>query len=1105
MEYSSYTPLDLPRLALEIKERGWELAEAVLHRHGIQWEERAGEAICCVPWRDDKTPSLHILMAPRGSKRAGMFVDSARKEGGGNALELLARFEGIHDLHGANYSKAIRLAADLLGINTDNYAIGPKGTDPSAMSSPSDPITDPTIASGDGIPYIEGVHINGPWKLRRKKTEPQIIFDRRRAEMEFRRCRENLLPDTRNTLAQYGVDTAIYKHDVGTYRYPFPLREFDNEKNVMGVVYLARDETGAPIGVKWRSHARAPKDNKRAPRGVWGERTALLGAHTIPEPATRPAIVITGGEEKALLCHQYGYAAVSPLFGETANDELIERWAPLIVRYWGDRTIVLACDKDRAGVIANLKWRDALLSFGATPLSVLRVDWPQRAPMKFDINDAYRLGGKQQVQLLIDNPVPMESCESDALKVLTADPLSLIDEIPQDLTAEELVTECDLILSHINTCDNKLTQDAALKALAKKPGTPNVATLKRRLREMQNDDRDIAIESVRQRVDRATSSSDDDPNGWWRAEADEQGAIYRATSDGIFLISEKGAKRMSDFVARISTVTKRVKGNDILTVECRRAGQSHITTMDSTQWLNDNKLRDALSACMIAPHLAGRGGVDAIRAIWYAISKTHEPEVISEHLPGINHIDRHGGLCYVTPRVLITASGIDPTPESLRVVDWDSQLSAPTSIADLKIVTEFWWDHYSALFPTSLDAAICCSAAMIGPILPELLSQSSPRVIMAIVGHTGKGKTTVARITQRLWGRTASFPQHATWRAAFQSLVEHRASLGIVDDLRDARDLAEMVSLLFDSGRRDALQRTGQLRETNPFAGAALITAESIDGAGESTANRIAIVPWWTPDASRDKLSAAAHAANALQAADNLDFSRLTSSVIRHALAISSSLHDRLAAIRARATRVNASSRAIDICTRIALCAEIVGEVIDDCGATVIGWPETDDVLSVTMDRQAAAESEATPAAQFLDALEQAIAAQTVLCPVSAFWRSKTGLTVGRPEDAAPSLADHVDRRPRTPTQVPVWVTEAGDGVSEHGCYVFNPREVMRALRVDTPAAVVYDSLRGVDAVVALCPSDNGSSLVRVAYGANERPRQSRVWVLRRPADKEQQ
>lgn len=200
---------------------------------------------------------------------------------------------------------------------------------------------------------------------------------------------------------EYGLDPDSLPDDWRVFEYP---------KLGRGVAYRGRAVDGAAV-FKFRTFQRFEKNGKWKRKALF-----LFGAGgVLAFERSGAALVIVGGEEKALAAWQSGFAAVSELTGEKAPNEA---WIKNITSMNPPR-IVLAHDHDQAGEKANAATAAALEAAGYPVDQISIVTWPPDAPAGFDLNHLAKAGGPAAICEAIEGARTWQ--DPNALPIRTLD------------------------------------------------------------------------------------------------------------------------------------------------------------------------------------------------------------------------------------------------------------------------------------------------------------------------------------------------------------------------------------------------------------------------------------------------------------------------------------------------------------------------------------------------------------------------------------------------------------------------------------------------------------------------------------------------------------
>jgi hypothetical protein len=263
---------------------------------------------------------------------------------------------------------------------------------------------------------LDDGRIKGPWRR----------FSDAQAEARFSFHAQALDAGALSFFAErYSVPDLPQAAAVAPYRYPSTLKELDPDGSAEsreGYLYAARGEGGALEAVKFKSRARTLAKGKRASRGVWGAKAALLGADLLPL-AEGGTIVVCAGEEKALAGNAWAarlglpVVFVASLFGEGFHNAHGPAQARRLVEA-GPARIVLAGDADAAGAAFNAAWRDGLFASDWPLERIGFLAWPEGSPAGFDVNDALAAEGADALFARIEGapamPAPVPAPEAPA-------------------------------------------------------------------------------------------------------------------------------------------------------------------------------------------------------------------------------------------------------------------------------------------------------------------------------------------------------------------------------------------------------------------------------------------------------------------------------------------------------------------------------------------------------------------------------------------------------------------------------------------------------------------------------------------------------------------
>lgn len=363
-------------------------------------KERGGRLRGNAPWRSDSNSGGFSV-----DPETGGWNDFARDERG-DVFDLVARVLNLADRAADRFPEVLAEAEALAGFR----ASGPG-------AAPSLAILERRRREAEAAAALEASkddgRIKGPWRR----------FSAAEAEARFGFLAGALGAGDRSFFAEgYSIpELPEAPAGVAPFLYPSPIEEVDpdgSKESRQGFLYAARGERGALEAVKFKSRARTLAKGKRASRGVWGDKAALLGADLLPL-AEGGTIVVCAGEEKALAGNacagRLGLSVVfvASLFGEGFSAEHGPKQARRIVEA-GPARVILAGDADAAGAKFNAAWRDGLFASDWPLERIGFLRWPGEAPKGFDVNDFLAAEGADALFARIENAPAMPAPEAPA-------------------------------------------------------------------------------------------------------------------------------------------------------------------------------------------------------------------------------------------------------------------------------------------------------------------------------------------------------------------------------------------------------------------------------------------------------------------------------------------------------------------------------------------------------------------------------------------------------------------------------------------------------------------------------------------------------------------
>jgi hypothetical protein len=382
-------------------------APAIVSALGLDLKERGGRLRGNCPWRPDSNSGAFSLDLATGG-----WNDFARDEHG-DVFDLVARALNLADRAADRFPEVLAEAEALAGLRS----FSPDA----ASAAPSLEILERRRREREAAAArtLDDGRINGPWRR----------FSDAQAEERFGFLARALDAGDRSFFAEvYSIpELPEAPAAVAPFRYPSAIQEIDpngSAESREGYLYAARDERGALEALKFKTRARTLSRGKRASRGVWGAKAALLGAELLPL-AEGGTVIVTAGEEKALAGNAWAlrtgapFVFVASLFGEGFHHAHGPAQARRIVEA-GPARIVLAGDADAAGAKFNAAWRAGLIHAGMDPKWIGAVEWPEGAPAGFDVNDALAAAGADALFARIANapamPAPATAPEAPATR-----------------------------------------------------------------------------------------------------------------------------------------------------------------------------------------------------------------------------------------------------------------------------------------------------------------------------------------------------------------------------------------------------------------------------------------------------------------------------------------------------------------------------------------------------------------------------------------------------------------------------------------------------------------------------------------------------------------
>ncbi len=319
-----------------IETHGWAIAQEVL---GKPLKQEGPNAIYRVPWREDRDPSLYVLMRPHNGHQPGFWKDFGRDESG-DVIDLVMKVKGI------GFADAVAYCESQLGLRKNGYGRNGATNRPNGRRLAAKTIPTPkSLAAAYGLAWDDFEEAGCSW------TTGQVL------------------------------GPALPPPFIG-----YPIRLPDGSE-----------------ASKFKTVTRI--DGKRESRPAQPGSGWQMGLFDCGLDHSKDAtLVITEGEEKALVARAAGRCAVAPPNGAGSfgkgQAEMVVAAAP--------SRIVLAFDADVAGDRGTAGAAKALKMAGFTG-ELLAVHWPEDSVEGRDLNDVAVEEGLPALDDFLDAAAPFSA------------------------------------------------------------------------------------------------------------------------------------------------------------------------------------------------------------------------------------------------------------------------------------------------------------------------------------------------------------------------------------------------------------------------------------------------------------------------------------------------------------------------------------------------------------------------------------------------------------------------------------------------------------------------------------------------------------------------
>lgn len=562
---------------------------------------------------------------------------------------------------------------------------------------------------------------------------------------------------------------------------------------------------------------------------------------------------------------------------------------------------------------------------------------------------------------------------------------------------------------------------------------------------------------------------------------------YLAREDGrggVRLVREKfnsqgesmGEELLATCVVRRVDVRRHAEGGepvDAYEVFCD--GRSRVFEADPGSSQSAAKWRQTLAAnCPGTPWISQSfAAVDGLNAIMQAIAEREPPREIEVHRAGFDKTLE----AYRLPGWRIDGEGFHEEPAEVCPKGFGPEGSAGL-LPDgqrAREAAEAWAEEWPKLHKSPTDATIALAAGLCGPFAAPVAGAPC-NVILALVGGTGSGKTTQARLLGSLHGQDGRLGSHGTVKGYLKLAEASRDSLTVVDDLREGRSIRDFAASAFDGSRRPTSTRDQKLSRSPNLRGGVVITAETLDGAVESTMNRMVVINF--PRSKKEQLPTINAAKARLRLLENP--SALAAEAARLALAAGPERLRRALkeTTEAGETHPLGSARGRELAALVGLCVGLLRDTFAHVLGDVPDWMATPaECMDRVLSSHAREEEQARPARVFLDALRESLGTRADLLEVQVEWNGR-----GRTS---------VEGRVPTPDRGQTLVFE----IENNGrpLLFVSPRSTLRALGLDLSEGAIRQSLEDEGLLIPDAKSGEARTQIYVA-GPN---RQVRGWLIR--------
>jgi hypothetical protein len=401
--------------------------------------------------------------------------------------------------------------------------------------------------------------------------------------------------------------------------------------------------------------------------------------------------------------------------------------------------------------------------------------------------------------------------------------------------------------------------------------------------------------------------------------------------------------------------------------------------------------------------------INALNFLAKEISKAFPPQEVTVHAPGFDAKLES----YRVPGWVVTAQGFEPESDSAICArgfgeDEKGGFKPDLEGRQLRETAHALQECWPELYPSRIDATIALAGGLCAPMLAPLAG-SEARLVLALVGGTGSGKTTNARLLRSFHGINTTPNARNTIKGAIKAAELCRDSLAYVDDLREGASISDFVSSAFDGAQRVTSTKDQKLKRSPALRAGVVLTAETLCGAVQSTENRLVTIKF-AP--ARPECLPLINAAKArLTSLENP--SALVAEAVRLALAAGRGwFRARLREFKSVSDRHPCgSARAGDLGALVGLCAQLLREAFISALGEAPAWLASpaecmDRVLSVH-DR---AEKQAKPSVRFLDALHQAMISRAEFRVIECRWKRGRGQEWGKTVESLSSTTAGLDR-----------------------------------------------------------------------------------------------